>query len=168
MSLWDKVIRNFKFSITPFAFNPISVTANWAHPITVSQGEDMSATLDVGYDLNIGDMQLYYNFDELLPSVSLLDYIRGTSDILTPSSLKKSSDPLTAFFQKFSLLAHLAPPGWAWSKEYLPTTGWEMDPYAKFNLGDWLNENSETTITTSGSYIETIDFFSAYNEEQAL
>jgi len=63
---------------------------------------------------------------------------------------------------------HLAPPGWAWSQEYFPTTGWEMDPYAKFNLGDWLNENSETTITTSGSYIETIDFFSAYNEEQAL
>jgi hypothetical protein len=45
---------------------------------------------------------------------------------------------------------------------------WVADPFAAWSLSDWLNENTDMTITTSGNYIDTIDLFSAYNEEQEL
>jgi len=166
--LWGIVHRNFKVTITPFAYNPLSITAAWAHPIAVSQGKDMSATVDIGYDMTLGDVQLYYNFDELLPKISLLDYMRGTSDLLVPPKLEVPSNPFLAMMYKLALLLHIAPPGWAWSQEYMPATGWVEDPYANFNLGDWMNKNTETAITTSGNYLDTIDFFAAYNEEQTL
>ena len=83
-------IRNFNLAITPFAFNPISVTATWAHPISVSQGEDMSGTIDIGYNMNVGDVELQYSFNDMVPSVSLLDYINDESDVLYPSNFYAS------------------------------------------------------------------------------
>ena len=35
INLFGLTIRNFNIAITPFSFNPLSVTATWAHPIAV-------------------------------------------------------------------------------------------------------------------------------------
>ena len=61
-----------------------------------------------------------------------------------------------------------APEGWAWTKTIQEELVYESDPYATFNLGDWLNENTNTVITTEANYIDTIDLFANYNEEQTL
>jgi hypothetical protein len=87
MNLFGLFYRNFKISVTPFAFNPISVSASWTHPIAVSQGEDMSSTIDIGYDLAVGDVQLYTYMDDIVPSVSILDYIQDSNTKLYPTSL---------------------------------------------------------------------------------
>ena len=160
MNLFGMTPRNFKLSIVPLAFNPISVTATWTHPIAVSQGSDMSSTIDIGYDLTLGDVQLYYYFTDFLPSVSLMDYVKDTSSPLYPSSIKGTD----AAALKVELAAYTAPEGWTWSNEN-PVGTWTADPYTNWNLADWLNENTDTVINTAGSYINTIDLFSAYNEE---
>ena len=155
--------KNFKLAIVPLAFNPVSVTGTWTHPIAVSQGSDMSSTIDIGYDLTLGDVQLYTYNTDLVPSISLMDYIKDTSSPLYPSSLSG----IDAAALNVDLASYTAPSGWTWSNEY-PVGTWNTDPYANWNLADWLNENTDTVINASGNYINTIDFFSSYNEEEAL
>jgi hypothetical protein len=176
INLFGLFIRNFNLAITPFEFNPISVTATWAHPIAVSQGEDMSGTIDIGYNMNVGNVELQYSFNDMLPSVSLLNYINDDSDVLYPSNIYASDAyeilGIKSSFNAFKLLwVHIlggAPEGWKWSKSIQEEMVYDSDPYATFNLGDWLNENTNTVITTEGNYIDTIDLFANYNEEQNL
>jgi hypothetical protein len=164
VNLFGVTYKNFRINVTPFAFNPISVSASWTHPIAVSQGEDMSSTIDIGYDLAVGDVQLYTFMDDLVPFVSIVDYIKDTNKKLYPTSLSgKTLMDLTN-----SQAAKSAPSdGWGWSNEYAQGT-WVADPFAAWSFSDWLNENTEMTVTTSGNYIDTIDLFAAYNEEQEL
>jgi hypothetical protein len=173
INLFGLIIRNFNIVITPFEFNPISVTSTWKHPIAVSQGEDMSATIDIGYNMNIGDVELQYSFTDLVPSVSLLDYINDESDTLYPSNIY-ASDAFTILgvssaYDAAKLLltqaAKGAPKGWGWTQSIEEQLVYTSDPYATFNLGDWINENTNTVITTEGSYVDTIDLFADYNEE---
>jgi hypothetical protein len=173
INLFGLVIRNFNIAITPFEFNPISVTSTWKHPIAVSQGEDMSATIDIGYNMNIGDVELQYSFTDLVPSVSLLDYINDESDALYPSNIYASDAysilGVSSAFDAAKLLltfaAGGAPKGWGWTQSSQEASDYTSDPYATFNLGDWINENTNTVITTEGSYVDTIDLFASYNEE---
>jgi hypothetical protein len=75
---------NLKLAIVPIAVNPIVTSASWTHPIALSQGEEMTGTIDAGYSFNIGDVQLYYYINNLTPKVSILDYITGDSNFLIP------------------------------------------------------------------------------------
>ena len=50
----------------------------------------MSGTIDIGYNMNVGDVELQYSFNDLAPSVSLLDYINDESDVLYPSNFYAS------------------------------------------------------------------------------
>jgi len=176
INLFGFAIRNFNIAITPFEFNPISVTATWAHPIAVAQGEDMSSTIDVGYNMNIGNIELQYSFNDLVPSVSLLDYINDDSETLFPENIYASDaagspgmySAYDATILRNSQNADSAPDGWDWTKSNDEQTVYDSDPYATFNLGDWLNENTNTVITTEGNYIDTIDLFASYNEEEAV
>jgi hypothetical protein len=41
---------------------------------------------------------------------------------------------------------------------------WVADPYLKFNLGEWINQNSDLALIFDGDFIEPIDLFAEYNE----
>ena len=88
-----------------------------------------------------------------------MDYIKDSSNPLYPSSLSG----INAAALKANLDTYTAPSGWTWSNEY-PVGTWNTDPYANWNLANWLNKNKNTGINTGGNYINTINLFS----EQAL
>ena len=87
VNLFGMIIRNLKLEIVPLSYNPISITGSWTHPIGTSQGQDMSGLIDFGYDWNFGDVQLKYITNNLVPQVSILDYILDNTKKWYPSLL---------------------------------------------------------------------------------
>ena len=141
---------NVKVATVPVAFNPVSTSAQWTHPIALSQGEEMTGVVSAGYDFTIGDVQVYYYINNLYPKVSLLDYILGTASSLLPGD--------------FSTVSFNNPPtGFDWNNDFTAKP-YTADPYLAFNLGDWINENTDFTLLQDGSYIEPIDLFAEYND----
>lgn len=51
---------NIKLAIVPFAFSPISTSAQFTHPVALAHGEEMTGVISAGYDYNIGDVQVSY------------------------------------------------------------------------------------------------------------
>lgn len=148
-SLYGLFDFSVMLSFVPFAYNPVSTSASWTHPIAVSQGEEMTGVISAGYDFNIGDVQVYYYINNLNPKVSVLDYILGVAGSqLYPGDITQST---------FSNM----PYGYAWNQD---NTLYTADPYLNFNLGDWISENTEFTLIADGDYIEPIDLFAEYNE----
>lgn len=145
---------NVKIATVPVAFNPVSTSASWTHPIAVSQGEEMTGVISAGYSFTLGDVQVYYYINNLLPKVSILDYLLGDTSSLVPSDV-------TTATTANSLLGN-NPAGYDWAADH--TLAWTADPYLNFNLGDWINENTDVSLTTAGDYIEPIDLFAEYNE----
>jgi hypothetical protein len=142
-----------KLATVPFAVNPISTSASWTHPIALSQGEEMTGVINAGYDMTIGGVQVYYYLNHILPKVSILDYITGDSTTIIPGDITTST------------ASSLAPPaGFDWNSDRLTPNVWNAEPYLKFNLGDWISENTDVVLITEGSFIETIDLFAEYNE----
>ena len=84
----------------------------------------MSATIDVGYNMNIGDVELQYSLNDLLPSVSLLDYINDDSDTLYVGVL--SAYDAAALLD--SLNTDSVPDGWGWTKNKDEQAVYESDP----------------------------------------
>jgi hypothetical protein len=150
INLYGLFSLNLKLSTTPVAVNPIVTTAQWTHPLALTQGEEMTGLIDAGYSFTIGDVQLYYYYSNLLPNISILDYITGDSNSLIPDDL-------------FTTTLSATPFGWDWNND--PSNiEWVAEPYLKFNLGDWISENTDVVLNTEGSFIETIDLFAEYNE----
>ncbi len=108
----------------------------------------MTGVITAGYDFTLGDVQVYFYTNTLNPKVSLLDYFLGTTNYALPGDITTST---------FSNM----PNGYAWNQD---NTLYTADPYLNFNLGDWINENTEIAFVTEGEYIEAIDLFAEYNE----
>ena len=134
--------------------NPISTSAQWTHPIALSQGEEMTGVISAGYTFTIGDVQVYYYINNLNPKVSILDYITSTTNSLIPGN------PFDA--TTFASLLGSNPFGWDWNVDN--NGNWNADPYLNFNLGDWINENTDISLITEGDFIEPIDLFAEYQE----
>jgi hypothetical protein len=147
-------VLNLKLATVPIAVNPISTSAQWTHPLALSQGEEMTGVISAGYTFTIGDVQLYYFVNHLTPKVSFLDYITGTTSSLIPG------DITTATVANSDL--KIFPFGFEWNSD--PSSSMNADPYCKFNLGDWISENTDFSLITSGDYIEPLDLFAEYNE----
>lgn len=148
-NLYGLLEVNVKLATVPVAFNPISTSASWTHPIALSQGEEMTGVISAGYDFNIGDVQVYYYINNLFPKVSLLDLITGDSSSFLPGDITAST-----FVNQ--------PAGYDWNVDR--NYAWNADPYLNFNLGDWINENTDITLLTDGDFIEPIDLFAEYND----
>ncbi len=146
---------NVKVTIVPIAVNAISTSAQWTHPIALSQGEEMTGTISAGYDFTIGDVQIYYYINNLVPKVSILDYLLGETPSLLPGDITQST---LWNFAGFGIY----PFGNAWNLDQ--NYAWNADPYLHFNLGEWINENTDLSLITEGDYIEPIDLFAEYNE----
>ena len=134
--------------------NPISTSAQWTHPIALSQGEEMTGVISAGYTFTIGDVQVYYYINNLNPKVSILDYITSTTSSLIPGDLLSATT--------IASLAGNLPFGWDWNVDN--NGNWNADPYLNFNLGDWINENTDISLITEGDFIEPIDLFAEYQE----
>lgn len=134
--------------------NPISTSAQWTHPIALSQGEEMTGVISAGYTFTIGDVQVYYYINNLNPKVSILDYITSTTNSLIPGN------PFDA--TTFASLLGSNPFGWDWNVDN--NGNWNADPYLNFNLGNWINENTDISLITEGDFIEPIDLFAEYQE----
>ena len=134
--------------------NPISTSAQWTHPIALSQGEEMTGVISAGYTFTIGDVQVYYYINNLTPKVSILDFITSTTNSLIPGN------PLDATTLASSLGSN--PFGWDWNVDN--NGNWNADPYFNFNLGNWINENTDISLITEGDFIEPIDLFAEYEE----
>jgi len=150
INLYGLFELNLKLATVPVAVNPIVTSAQWTHPLALSQGEEMTGLIDAGYSFTIGDVQVYYYYNNLLPRVSLLDLITGDSNSFLPGNI------LATTFSSAS------PSGWDWLADR--NYAWTAEPYLKFNLGDWISENTDVVLITEGSFIETIDLFADYNE----
>jgi len=110
----------------------------------------MSAVADLGYSLTLGDIQTYYFMNTQLPKVSILDIITSGSKVYFPSL------PSTTANNKAGVS------GWDWNIDN--NGAWTTDPYFKFNLAEFINENVEgLTIPTSGSFFN-LDFFAESKE----
>jgi hypothetical protein len=110
----------------------------------------MSANIDLGYSLTLFDISTYYYLNTLLPKVSILDIFTSGSKVYYPTL---PSD-YTANAAGVS--------GWDWNID--KNGAWSSDPYFKFNLGDFVNNNIEGfSIPTSGSFI-AYDFFAEAKE----
>ena len=134
--------------------NPISTSAQWTHPIALSQGEEMTGVISAGYTFTIGDVQVYYYINNLNPKVSILDYITSTTSSLIPGDLLSATT--------IASLAGNLPFGWDWNVDN--NGNWNADPYLNFNLGNWINENTDISLITEGDFIEPIDLFAEYQE----
>ena len=134
--------------------NPISTSAQWTHPIALSQGEEMTGVISAGYTFTIGDVQVYYYINNLNPRVSILDYITSTTSSLIPGDLLSATT--------IASLAGNLPFGWDWNVDN--NGNWNADPYLNFNLGNWINENTDISLITEGDFIEPIDLFAEYQE----
>ena len=134
--------------------NPISTSAQWTHPIALSQGEEMTGVISAGYTFTIGDVQVYYYINNLTPKVSILDYITSTTNSLIPGN------PFDA--TTVASLLGSNPFGWDWNVDN--NGNWNADPYLNFNLGNWINENTDISLITEGDFIEPIDLFAEYQE----
>ena len=134
--------------------NPISTSAQWTHPIALSQGEEMTGVISAGYDFNIGDVQVYYYINNLNPKVSILDYLTSTTNSLIPGDLFSATT--------FASLLGSNPFGWDWNVDN--NGNWNADPYLNFNLGNWINENTDISLITEGDFIEPINLFAEYQE----
>jgi hypothetical protein len=152
LNLYGLFELNVKLATVPLAVNPISTSASWTHPIALSQGEEMTGIINAGYSFTIGDVQVYYYINNLFPKVSLLDYITGDSSFLIPGDITTSS------------ASNVAPPnGFDWNVDRVAAV-YNADPFLNFNLGDWISENTDIMLITSGDFIEPIDLFAEYNE----
>ena len=152
LSLYGLFDLNLKLATVPVAVNPISTSASWTHPIALSQGEEMTGIINAGYSFTIGDVQVYYYINNLFPKVSLLDYITGDSTFILPGDITTSS------------ASDASPPnGFDWNVDRNAAV-YNADPFLNFNLGDWISENTDISIITSGDFIEPIDLFAEYNE----
>jgi hypothetical protein len=152
LNLYGLFELNVKLATVPLAVNPISTSASWTHPIALSQGEEMTGIINAGYSFTIGDVQVYYYINNLFPKVSLLDYITGDSNFLIPGDITTSS------------ASNVAPPnGFDWNVDRVAAV-YNADPFLNFNLGDWISENTDIMLITSGDFIEPIDLFAEYNE----
>ena len=134
--------------------NPISTSAQWTHPIALSQGEEMTGVISAGYTFTIGDVQVYYYINNLNPKVSILDYITSTTNSLIPGN------PFDA--TTFASMLGSNPFGWDWNVDN--NGNWNADPYLNFNLGNWINENTDISLITEGDFIEPINLFAEYQE----
>jgi len=47
---------NLKIATVPIAFNPLSTSAQWTHPMALAQGQEMTGLINAGYDFNLGDV----------------------------------------------------------------------------------------------------------------
>jgi len=139
-----------KLATVPIAVNPIVASASWTHPLALTQGEEMTGLIDAGYSFTIGDVQVYYYINNLFPKVSIIDYLTGDSNSLLPGDITTTT------------FSSATPSGFDWN--YDRNYAWNADPFCNFNLGDWINENTDIVLNTEGSYIETIDLFADYNE----
>lgn len=154
LNLYGLFELNVKVATVPVAVNPITTSAQWTHPIALSQGEEMSGVISAGYSFTVGDVQVYYYINNLFPKVSILDYLLGTTSDLIPG------DITTSTFAASSLGS--VPFGYDWNVDR--NYAWNSDPYLNFNLGDWINENTDISLITEGDFIEPIDLFAEYNE----
>ena len=116
----------------------------------------MTGVINAGYDMTIGGVQVYYYLNHILPKVSILDFILDSAN----SKILPSADAFSWTWAQTA--AQQLPAGWDWITD--ANDAWIAEPYLAFNLGDWLNENTDFTLNTSGDYLEPIDLFAEYNE----
>jgi len=133
INLYGLFELNLKLATVPVAVNPIVASASWTHPLALSQGEEMTGLIDAGYSFTIGDVQVYYYINNLFPKVSIIDYLTGTTNSLLPG------DITTSTFTNSAL--GTGPSGFDWN--YDRNYAWNADPFCKFNLGDWISENTD-------------------------
>ena len=129
---------SIKINTTPFQFVPIWGSLYFTHPAAVSKGviEEYGAALEFGYIYFLGNIGLEYYMSDLVPNVSILDYINGDTDFIVPDFIKFNADENNAGNQ-----------GWAQTAEFPVFT---EDPFLKWSLLDHLNKDE--SIKSYGSY----------------
>jgi hypothetical protein len=152
--LWSDA--NFGFTLNLFGIHLCQVNVNlqpfhivpwWfsiyhTHPARLAMGGPLHLFTEMGYELEVGDVQLQYAPSTLFPQVSILDFILGKGDIL-PSNIFKSVADINARTDA----------GW----EYMSEIGdLKDDPYLYFSLLEFIFEAIQSPIDTAGAYF-TID-----------
>ena len=127
-----------KINTTPFQYVPLWGSLYFAHPAAVSKGVigENGAALEFGYEYSIGKVGVEYYMSDLVPNVSILDYINGDTDFIVPDFIKFNADENNAGNQ-----------GWAQTAEFPVFT---EDPFLKWSLLDHLNKDE--SIKSYGSY----------------
>lgn len=94
----------------------------------------MTGLINAGYEYTIGDVEVNYYINNLMPKISILDYLLGDTNSLIPGDLSQST--------LANIDAGIYPFGYDWNTDY----PWVKDPYLKFNLGEWINQNTDLDL----------------------
>jgi hypothetical protein len=135
-----------KYAIQPYILSPLNVILQFPHPVAVAtQGVPMDLTLDVGYYINLLDISYFYYLNNLIPQVSILDWITKGSTQYYPSLPAAS----------YTTNTNNGVGGWDWNIRN--DDAWVTDPFFTWNLGNYLTNNFDN-VNLQGSYFN-IDFF---------
>ena len=94
------------------------------------------AALDFGYEVHVGDVNVEYWMNDLVPNVSILDYLLGNTNYVVPDMASFNADTNNAGVD-----------GWGYSN---PVKAFTQDPLLSWSLLDYLNKDG--SFQASGSY----------------
>ena len=129
---------SIKINTTPFQFVPFWASLYFTHPAAVSKGviAEHGAALEFGWEYAIGNVGVEYYMSDLVPKVSILDYLTDKTDYIAPDFIKFNADENNAGIQ-----------GWS---ETNAESIYSEDPFLKWSLFDHLNQDG--SMTNYGSY----------------
>ena len=127
-----------KINTTPFQLVPFWASLYFTHPAAVSKGviAEHGAALEFGWEYIVGNVGVEYYMSDLVPNVSILDYLTDKTDYVVPDFIKFNADENNAGIQ-----------GWAQTNAESIYT---EDPFLKWSLFDHLNKDG--SMTNYGSY----------------
>ena len=134
---------NIRINTTPFKFIPIWASLYYTHPVAVAQGiiDAYGAAIEFGWEYALGDVQVEYWYSNLVPGVSILDYLMDTTDFIVPD------------FPKFDAKI-AAQQGWAQSAGDAAFTA---DPLLSWSLFEQINEDGSMNNYGSFAFIPLLN-----------
>ena len=134
-----------RINTTPFQFVPFWASLYYTHPAAVAQGviDAYGAALEFGWEYTLGDVQVEYYMNDLVPSVSIMDYISGKSKYIVPD-----------FPTINAVTNNGGVNGWGDSASFFQYTA---DPVLSWSLFDQLNTDGSMMKQGSFAFIPLVN-----------
>jgi hypothetical protein len=116
-----------RINTTPFKLIPIWASLYYTHPVAVAQGviDAYGAAIEFGWEYVLGDVQVETWYSNLVPGISIYDYLMDTTDYIVPD------------FPKFDATL-TSQKGWAQSAADL---SFNADPILSWSFFEQLNQD---------------------------
>jgi hypothetical protein len=136
-----------RINTTPFQFVPLWASVYYTHPAAVSKGiiDAYGAAIEFGWEYVLGNVQVEYYMNDLVPSVSIMDYISGTTDFIVPDfptiNAVTNNGGVTGWGDSASQFQYTADPVLSWSLFDQLNTDGSMMNQGSFAFIPLVNDN---------------------------